>query len=111
MNMVLRPAIEAQAGETFEISSRAMHIMVRLPFGPPYCSGTQSCISPISPNSFTSSSREAVGLVDLGSDRRHVPGDHPADVVAEGGLLFGEAHGRSPGLFLSEAKKGLPFNG
>src|SRR6185437_9427322 len=55
MNMVLRPAMEAQAGETFEISSRAMHIMVRLPFGPPYCSGTQSCISPISPNSFTSS--------------------------------------------------------
>ncbi len=35
MNMVLSAAIEAQAGETFEISSRAMQAMVRLPFGPP----------------------------------------------------------------------------
>ncbi len=34
MNMVLSAAIDAQAGETFEISSRAMQAMVRLPFGP-----------------------------------------------------------------------------
>jgi len=53
MNIELRPAIEAQAGETFDISSRAMQTMVRLPFGPPYCSGTQSCMRPISPNSLT----------------------------------------------------------
>ena len=55
MNIELRPAIEAQAGETFDISSRAMQTIVILPFGPPYCSGTHSCISPISPNSLTSS--------------------------------------------------------
>ncbi len=35
MNMVLSAAIEAQAGETLEISSRARQAMVRLPFGPP----------------------------------------------------------------------------
>ena len=103
MNIELRPAIEAQAGETLDISSRAMHTIVRLPFGPPYCSGTQSCISPISPNSLTSSSRKAIGLVDFGGDRRDVPGDHFPDAVAEGGLLLGEAHEKS--LALWEAKK------
>src|SRR3954447_1652496 len=55
MNMVFSAASDAQAGENLEISSRAMQAMVRLPLGPPYCSGTQSCISPMSPNSFTSS--------------------------------------------------------
>ena len=49
MNIVFRPAIEPQAGERREISSRAMHISVRLPSGPPYFSGTQSCIRPMSP--------------------------------------------------------------
>src|SRR5882724_1876453 len=53
MNIELRPAIDEQAGETLAISSRAMQTIVRLPFGPPYCSGTHSCISPISPNSLT----------------------------------------------------------
>ena len=49
MNIVFSPAIEPQAGEWREISSRAMHIKVRLPSGPPYFSGTQSCIRPMSP--------------------------------------------------------------
>ena len=40
---------EPHAGDTREISSRAMHISVRLPSGPPYFSGTQSCIRPMSP--------------------------------------------------------------
>src|SRR5258707_3409597 len=53
INIELRPAIDEHAGETLAISSRAMQTIVRLPFGPPFCSGTQSCISPISPNSFT----------------------------------------------------------
>jgi len=56
MNMVFKPASEPQAGDTREISSRAMHISVRLPLGPPYCSGTHSCISPISPMIGSSSS-------------------------------------------------------
>jgi len=35
MNIELRPAIEAQAGETLAISSRAMQTIVKFPFGPP----------------------------------------------------------------------------
>ena len=69
-----------------------MHTMVRLPFGTAIRSGTQSCISPISPNSFTSLDREAVGLVDLGRDRRDVLCDHLPHGVAERDLLLGEAH-------------------
>ena len=56
MNMVFRPASEPQAGETREISSRAMHISVRLPLGPPYCSGTHNCMRPMSPKIGSSSS-------------------------------------------------------
>ena len=52
--------------------------------------------------------REAVGLVDLGGDRRHVLGDHLSDGVAEGQMLFGEAHER---VRSSSKQKGLPFNG
>ena len=33
MNIELRPAIEAQAGETLAISSRAMQTIVKFPFG------------------------------------------------------------------------------
>jgi hypothetical protein len=40
-------------------------------------------------------SREAIGLVDFSGNRRHVLGDHLADVVAESRLLFGETHGRA----------------
>ena len=47
--------MDPQAGEKRLISSRAMHIIVRLPSGPPYFSGIHSCISPISPNNCTSS--------------------------------------------------------
>ena len=36
--------------------------------------------------------REAVGLVDLGRDRRDVLGDHLPHGVAERDLLLGEAH-------------------
>src|SRR6202045_1135779 len=53
MNIELRPAIEAQAGENLAISSRAMQTIVKFPFGPPYSSGTPSCIRPISPNNLT----------------------------------------------------------
>ena len=35
MNIVFSPAIDPQDGEKREISSRAMHIIVRLPSGPP----------------------------------------------------------------------------
>jgi len=38
--------------------------------------------------------REAVGLVDFGSDWGHVPCDHLSDVVAERDLLLREAHER-----------------
>ena len=56
MNMVFKPASEPQAGDTLDISSRAMHIMVRLPFGPPYSSGTHICMRPMSPKIGSSSS-------------------------------------------------------
>ena len=48
-NIVLIPASSAQASEWRAISSRARQTMVRLPSGPPYFSGTQSCIRPMSP--------------------------------------------------------------
>jgi hypothetical protein len=39
---------------------------------------------------------KTVLAIDLGGDRRHLPGDHPAHAVAEGELLVGEIHGFRP---------------
>ena len=84
MNMELRPAIEAQAGETLEISSRAMQTIVRLPFGPPYCFGHPELHQAHFAEQFDDFEREAVGFVDFGGNRRDVPGNHLSDAVAEG---------------------------
>ena len=51
--------------------------------------------------------REAIGLVDLGGDRRHVLGDHLPDVVAERDLLLGEAHEGSRSFFAGSQKRGF----
>src|ERR1700722_10825168 len=105
MNMVLSAAIEAQAGDTFEISSRAMQAMVRLALGPP------ELHQPHLAEQLDQFEREAVGFVYLGCDRRDMPCDHSADGVAERDLLLGEAHGVPGSSFCGKSKKGLPLNG
>ena len=76
--MEFMPAISAQASDTREISSRAMHTEVRSPPGPPYSSGTQSCISPMSPKRWkirsgilsVASTSVAIGRISLSTMRR-----------------------------------------
>jgi len=79
------PRWEAQAGEASKSLPR-VHIMVRLPFGPPYCSGTQSCISPSRRTAFHDFPSGTVGLSISAAIGAHVLGDHPADAVADSRL-------------------------
>jgi|SRR3981081_4699681 hypothetical protein len=62
----------AIAAEHLAISSFAMHFMMMLPPGPPYCSGTRIWRSPISPNNSRNRSTGKLSSSYLRGDRSNL---------------------------------------
>ena len=111
MNMVLRPAIEAQAGETFAdfLARDADHgqIAVRAAI----LLGHPELHQPHFAEQLDELEREAIGLVDLGGDRRHVLATI-FRTLSRKAICSSVKLMRSLGhLSCGKSKKGLPLNG